>query len=686
MALAQPTGLNVQTLQEPLITFEQQVEDLIPARTLITFNQVVDDSATLVPARELIRFTQVVDDSAEILPARELIAFQQVVDDDAELIPARTLITFEQRVRELTVIPARTLITFRQQVEEVIPARTLIRFRQAVRGPGPVQPLRIYLDGQDITARCLHRRVVITAGEGENRTAEVSYLPPQGAIDVPSFQGREIEITREQGGQIVALFSGVVSTPVYQLDQPRHIRLRCSDLRSERLGREDQRRLQNLTGGLYSPIVQRDDASGEEWVRELMRGVSGSLDYTGAGTLRYSPWGTGTPTHSLQAGQIHYLSNSLQFSERDQIVNTIKARLEYRYFQRNTFVHEVELKVPTLGEQGYRNGAWVSGTIGQLPAPFVQLEDGTWVSQTLPAAESLRNAGNVSGWHLMEFQPIELPPNGWYTGGVSTGGSAKTSYWASPEARAIRKMGADYRLERYISQPKREVYEVEISAPQSIEQYGEIEGRESRVATESRVDPSVFEERGCVIVQNADDRRAEVELALEVLQRIARREILQAHRQNEVNIRYRPKTGRPGHLELLPVEIGQTVSVTTPEMIVTGQVTGFQHVEQFADRWTDVSLAVSQVNSTLSVTEDWTLPAPPASYKLSELAQPTMTPDCPLPADQEQVEGVSRIEPDGTVYVVAPAIGRGQVDEIIGTRKRTYAVEIPRDQFQVEVP
>ncbi|SDO73048.1 hypothetical protein SAMN04487957_110150 [Halomonas shengliensis] len=668
MALAQPTGLQVQTLQEPLITFEQQVEEVIPARTLITFNQVVDDSATLVPARELIGFTQVVDDSAEIIPARELITFQQVVDDDAELIPARTLITFEQRVRELTVIPARTLITFRQQVEEVIPARTLIRFRQAVRGPGATQPLRIYLDGQDITGRCLHSRVTINAGEGDNRTAELSYLPPQGVIDVPSFQGRVIEITREQGGQVVALFSGVVDEPVYQLDQPRNIRLRCSDLRSERLGREPQSRLQTLTGGLYSPIVQREDATGEEWVRELMRGVSGSLDYTGSGALRYSPWGTGTPAHSLQAGQIHYLSNSLQFSKRDQIVNRITARLEYRYYQRNTFTHTVDLEMD-------RAESGVGGTIGVLPAP----------GHTIPTKDALLSAiESVSGWRPMEvaFKPIAA--DGWYK--YSAADTNKTAWTVNPVVRELRAMGVDASLERYISQPKRETYELTIEAPQSIAQYGEIDGRELRVSAETRVDPAVFEERGCVITADPDDRRADVNLALQVLQRIAAKEIRGAHRQNQVNLRYKPKTGRPGHQEWLPLEIGQTVSVTTPEMDVTGQVTAFQHVESSGDRWTDFSLAISQVNSAISVTEDWSLPAPPATYKLSELAQPTMTPDCPLPVDEQQVQGVSRIEPDGTVYVVAPAIGRGQVDEIIGTRTHTYNVDIPKDLFQVEVP
>src|SRR5690554_3665215 len=110
MALAQPTNLQVQTL-EPLVEFEQKVEPVVAAQTLVTFNQVIDDSASLAPREALITFSQMVDDSASI-------------------IPAQTLIVFEQAFTTYTEHPADTLIEFKQKVERVAPQRPLITFQQ----------------------------------------------------------------------------------------------------------------------------------------------------------------------------------------------------------------------------------------------------------------------------------------------------------------------------------------------------------------------------------------------------------------------------------------------------------------------------------------------------------------------------------------------------------------------------
>lgn len=641
MALAQPTGLTAQTLQAPLITFEQQVEEVIPAGTLITF--------------------------------------QQVVDDDAAVVPARTLITFQQRVRTLSLIPAQTLITFRQHVEEHIPARPLIRFRQSVLSDqvAAESPTRVYLDGQDVTGR-IAPGWSITAGEGAERIATVTYRPPSGPLDIPGFQGRPLEIRRQQDGQLVALFSGVVSVPTYDR-YARTLTLRGGDLRSERLAREDHDHLQRLTGGLYSKIAQREDAEGQQWVRELMRTVTGSLEYTGAGALRFRPWAVGAPRYTLQPGQLHYREIKLAFADRDELVNRVGVSLEYRYFQRNTISHEVSLAVQT---SDYCKLA------GCLPAQQITV-DGQTFEQRQPTRQALRQAAESLGdWHIASLAYIDLPPDGWYRPNSDV--TRKVAWGVTDLWRETHALGADYLLERYISQPRREQYELSVEAPQSIDQYGAIDGDRLSAAAETRIDGSVFEQRGCVIVANADDRRAEVELALQSLQAQARRTILEAHRKNEARFRFKPKRGRAGHRQLLPVEIGDTLQAVSAEVAVTGVVTGFTHQQDAKTGavWTDIILAVSRVSSAQSVTEDWSLPAPPVKYALNDDSQALpATPDCPAPVDEAVSEsGVSELKPDGTVIIVTPSVDRSQVDEIIGTRRQTYPVSIPNDPFAVEVP
>ncbi|WP_299231731.1 hypothetical protein [uncultured Halomonas sp.] len=666
MALSKPTNLQVQTL-EPLVGVAQSVERYVAAGPLVPVHQYIDDTASLAPAVR-IGITQLVDDSAVIRPAGTLVGVTQLVDDSATLRPAATLATLEQEVVTYSDQPASTLVAINQAVERHASAQALVSLRQVVHSVAQAAEITtlILLDGQDITARCAPA-FDVQASEGDNRTAQIIYRPPSGPISITGYQGRPVEIQRKIAGTWVTLFTGWVDVPTYRRDT-RTLQLACSDLRSERLGRESRDRLKRLTGGVYSNIAQREDAEGEQWVRELLKTVEGSLDYTGSGSLRYRPWAIGTPRYTLTADKIHHREINLEFATRSEIVNRVTGVLEYRYYRRNTFEHSV-----TLGMRRSYNGAIGSQT-GQLPHPGAKI----------PSRSDMRAAAEgVSGWHLVSFVVSGLPPNGWYKTGVKP--SDKTSWYANEGARANYGMGFSATIARYISQPKRERYEIKVEAPESIDQFGEIAGSAMRLAAETRVDPSIFEERGCVIVANPDDRRGDVDQAITAMQRMAAKEIRSGHRKNHASFRYKPRGG-----DLLPVEIGDTIAVSNSEISATGYVTELRHVvTAHGDRYTDVRLSISRVDSSQSVSEDWSLPAPPSGYRLTPAPDNQLeTPSCPIPEveGQDTEQGESRIEDNGSVYVVAPSIGREHVDEIIGTRKHTYPVKIPRNQFEVEVP
>ncbi len=664
MALAQPTGLQVQEL-EPFASIEQEV-----------WRYVVGDCDLLTEAGD-----ELLTESGDSLAAEPctvpLIGVTQYVGDNATLVPAYTLATLDQTTENYSDLPRQVLIGITQDVERYVSSRTLLRARQYVLSPATAAEPQTFVvvGGVDVTDQT-SRDLRITASEGDNRTASVRLVKlAKGPLDVPAYQGQAVEITRLINGAPVVLFTGYVERPTYNRDS-RSLLLECSDLRNERLGKEDRDQLKAMTGGLFSSITQRDDATGSDWVAELMKTVPGSLDYTSAGVLRYSPWAVGTPAHVLQGNQVHYREVDLEFSTRSEIVNTVSASLEYRYFQRNTLSHAVSLSVET------NNYCKLAGC---LPATQVEDENGDLVPQILPTKNALRSAAeSVSGWSVGALSYIELPPDGWYRNGSDV--TQKRAWGASELIRSTRAMGADVTLERYISQPKRESYDITVTAPQSVDQYGEIEGGDMRFAIETRVDPSIFEERGCTVTPDADDRRADVEQAITIVQRMAEKQILASHRQNYAGIRFKPGNNSGDTRGLLPVEIGQTIELVDDEVSCIGTVTEFQHAVSGGDYWTDIKLAVSRVESAVSVTEDWTLPAAPTKYALNSDSQALPeTPDCPAPAGEVQVEGDSRIEPDGTVIIVAPSIDRSLVDEIQGTREHTYSVAIPIDQLQVEV-
>lgn len=659
MALAQPTNLLVQDLNT-ILSVSQDVERHNNTDVLIA------ESGDIL----------ITESGAEIASEHlTFVQFTQLVDDSARLNEGGTLITLDQSVIFFRDNAAQTLITMSQDVERHNGSETLVSFRQIVQAQAPRNPTYVFLDGADIYDQCIPE-IEVTASEGSNRTATVVIRPNPGSIDIPSFQGRNITILREISGALTTLFVGKVDVPRYDRYQ-KTLRLRCSDLRNERIGKENRDALKRITGGLFSSITQRDDAVGESWVNELMKTVPGSLDYTSSGALRYSPWAVGTPVHTLQGNKIHYKEVELDFSTRSEIINSVSATLEYRYFQRNTISHAVSVEAQRTE---------YCKLAGCTPANRVEDEDGNLVPQILPTKNAILSAASsVSGWSVIDLEYIPLPPDGWYR--RTSDVTQKIAYGASEVIRSTRAMGANITLERYISQPKRETYSLSITAPQSIDQYGEVEGGDMRFAIETRVDPSIFEERGCTIITNADDRRSDAETAITISQRMGERIILESHRQNHASVRYKPANGVTGERNLLPVEIGQTVELVDDEISAIGKVTEFQHVVSGDDSWTDIKLAVSRVDSNITVTEDWSLPAAPTKYALNDDSKLKLeTPDCPAPTGEAEVEGDSRIEPDGTVIIVTPSIDRAKVDEIQGARDKAYTIAIPVNPFEVEVP
>lgn len=647
MPLAQPTNLQVKEL-EPFATLEQNVSRENPGGVFATLKQ-----------------------HTGLLRANSGGPFA----------------TLEQTVTFLRENPGGVFATFEQTVSRTNAGGVFARLRQTVQSPTPATALQrhtlIYLDDEDITRRC-SIVYAVTASAGDNRTATVTYQPPSGPINIPSFQGREIEIHRRIQGVWQPIFVGKVDVPTYNRDS-RTLQLRCTDLRNERIAKEDQAHLKTLTGGLYSNVTQREEATGREWVRELMKTVEGSLDYTGAGALRYRPWAITTPRYALEPGDIHYREIDMTFATRSEIVNRVKIDVGFRWFKRRTLTASVGASVA-------RGGLCSRGEC--LPAR----------GQSLPTREAaLQAAYNINNWQVTGVAAGTPPPSGWYKQANPL--AQPVAYISSETFQQTYATSVSASLIRWVSQGQRWTDAITIEAPQSVDQFGAIDGSEMSFSVDTATDPGVFEESGCY-TKPEQDRIADRNLAIEIAQRMAAKQIRASHRQNYASFRYKPKTGRAGAWQLLAVEIGDTLSVTSDEITVTGWVSEFTHQNtNKGDTWTDIRLAVSRVDSAVEVTESLTVPAVGTPNKLNKRAleaEPTACGggeaagetenlfDLPGLGDFNGVAGDgtnrSEIAMDGSITLVAPAIPADKTDELVGESSVTYSIAIPVNTFTVEVP
>ena len=351
----------------------------------------------------------------------------------------------------------------------------------------------------------------------------------------------------------------------------------------------------------------------------------------------------------------------MEFATRSEVVNKVSATVEYRWYIKHTFSAATGWSIPTsdlcrrdvcLPETGY----------------------------SMPTKESLKSrvGGTLGGWRITGVSAGSPPASGWYQRASPL--STPLGYVTAPWFRDKYAISASLSLVRWVSQAKRQVANIDVTAPESADQFGEINGSEMRFSLESYIDPGVFEQEGCSVGPD-NDRGGDFYTAKEAVKAMAKKEILTGHRRNYAALRYKPSSGRAGNAELLPVEIGDTISAASDEVTVSGFVTEFSHTETAdGDRWTDIRLAVSRVDSAVSVTEDWSLPAVPAVYSLNP--ETLVDNGCVSTAGESD----SSIDKSGKMTFTTPTISKGSTDELVGESSKAYPVTIPNDTFAVEVP
>lgn len=530
------------------------------------------------------------------------------------LDPDRRLATVRQDVRFRQIDPARRLCTFEQTSVMVDPARRLCTFRQQViaEGTQPYDPgnrppaAYVIINGVDVSSRTALDTVTVTHNEDQNSTAQVFvFFPHREEIFVPSFHGKSIKIMTHQirmdpTSPLITLFTGTIERARHE-HKRRGISFSCSDLRDERLGRESQQQLRQMTGAVFSSVTQKDDATGRDYVRELMRTAAGSLGYTRDGHLRYYSWGTtGKPVDFVvTSAEVSYNDLSTEFQTRSEVRNSVTITVQYRY----NLLRSVSTTVDAYKMRMLRIGGYSATTPEYDGRAFDR-------DQLMQKMESFGQ------WELIshEFYPLEQFTSYNYDGNRQP---VLDTLWG-PYGKKKYAQGITATLLRRVAQPVREEYTIKLTAPQSIDAYGEeVEGSSHSYAIDTEFDRKLWEEdykeankrdpdtsRAAVQAQ-ADNKRPELQQAFNAAYLIGKKELVASHRKNYCSwVRH----------DIDPRNLGDIVQLDHRIVQTTGQLVGLEYRIADGLRQTSYRVAVSYMDTSMQPpVENWAPPDRPAA-------------------------------------------------------------------------
>lgn len=522
-----------------------------------------------------------------------------------------------QDVQSRTVQPVGALV-LRQQVLKIQPAGQL-RLLQNVITPAQqhVPPCYVIINGQPFTGQVSIQDVSIGQTEDSNATASFfAFFAVDVEVFVPSFNGKPVQIYTHADSEpvlgsngiyrypkpspsnpLIQQFDGHVSTATH-VHERRGIQFTCNDRRARRLGKEVPDQLRALTGGVFNEITQDAEATGGDYVAELMKTVPGSLCYTRTGELRYYGWGVDgkAPDWVITNADVHYRNLQTEFADADRITNTVTIKLQYRWELLRSLYTTVDARKDRIVEKQ------VGGYTGR---------DFTIFSRDA----MIDRAQSLTPWETLSYSiyPATIVSAVWSTGSIR-----ETDIEIPAKALGFK---AD--LVRNIAQPVSEQYEITLRAPQSITAFGEeIPGSSYSWAVDVDYDESSWEDNfshrsaargqggyavddaGAIISTGTQtsgeplplDQRIAAERAEADNQRslladvftaavaIGRKDLISKHRQNYITWVMK---GR-----ILPGNIGDIVDLQTRVPSTVGQIVGITW--RFGDgiRETQIRIAI----------------------------------------------------------------------------------------------
>lgn len=521
--------------------------------------------------------------------------------------------------------------------------------------------VRVSLGGVDVTPRLLAQTVEIECEADMARVARFGLAPNGEPIDLAQsgVAAVEVDYLPPGGSEWHRLFTGRLAEQDIDLTT-RALTCTATDARTPDLDAMSAAEIEAITpGGMYSPAVHGEDLTGAALADARVSTLAADLDRSPTGAWRLTPWvASSSPQFVLRESALVDESLSVQLMRFADVLNRVELKFEYRY--------------PALRERWARLSWAYAACTGQFLVLGLQP---FWLTSA-----SIRSAAETGGWQV---QNLVAGP---YEGQLQT-----ASWW-----QRIR-----------YAQTVTEEYSLTVHAPLSVTAHGSRRVGERSASLEAQFDTaswaaatdgpvtlpsvSVATETVTAITDQSADGRTAANLAVSVLLRQARRDILASLRGGRVT----------ATLPLNPlIDLPHTLRIESAGLVAQGRVIRLRHELSGEDgrATTQVELAIYATPGGSTGADDLTPPTPPA------LPDPDLTgftaglggaialvgdpePDWDAPGFAVQYTltgdpGSTTIETVRSQFAVQlPAVPDADAQPVTLPLAATYSVTVPSDDF-----
>ena len=505
------------------------------------------------------------------------------------------------------------LVSVKQEIADTF-SGPLVKLSQYVR-PNAIQigshlertgwDAFLYIDGVEYSSSRITDQIKITRSENSAAQMQVTIIPPSGTFDPYDFLGKEIYLNVQDASGIHRMYTGIIDVPDIDLINKK-VLLKCSDRRSEQINSQLSAVVNNI--GYYSDLVFRDVKDTADELEKRLSTTPYTVDFDVYGNYTLTPWlPKATADYSIGADSIYYREPRVEILSRADIVNKITISLEYRYERLHHTERHFCWESPINSNYYYLLKYAYSMTKKDLVLNAIDAAG--WPLKGEVDFTDIWESGNynVDGyniiWSTIDYEysmiPIKDEKNkqvydsdgkpvyqAWYTGATSYTG--------------VYCMKAEWDATIRWAQTITENYTLVVQAPQSQNQFGDVEQSESFSVSDPTnssdwEDYTAYYDLGLGDSFNIDQdtTRSEFNLAAITLLNKAKTTILDSHRDTKVSLQ----------VPLFPdVDLKHTLNVSSTTISAKGKVYSIDHVldATTGDCYTDITMSLYRAQGSQS--------------------------------------------------------------------------------------
>lgn len=464
----------------------------------------------------------------------------------------------------------------------------------------------LFVGNTQITRDMIAQNVIIRKSEGQNSTIEFRVIIDDPVSFITSIYDGASQVVFDyaQNGVVTRMITALVDSP--QIDMlNKLVIIKCSNQRSELI---NQKMASLISGiGIYSDKVFGEFNDIKSQLDMRLKTTPTAVDFDSYNNVLITPWNAkSTPDFTLTDSDTYRRTPDIDWQNRGDIVNSVSITLDYK---RTRLYHT------------QRNFSWTASYFGNPNDYAANL-------YTSPTVTMINSAIKDASWKKVgdgSYTAVYTLVNNWfgltYTPNVLTltdtnnntvtdlKGDILYSKIAVPSVETINVMQASWSAAIHFSQFIQESYTLSLTAPQSINQNGQVTQNNSYEYADD-YDATIWEEYAKAVpvpagaVQSGTNYYLDIaELipgtlnqALKTCLNLGKTSILATHRNTQVTVQSK----------LIPnLELSHTVELDTDLVQCRGKVVEIEHVFNLnsGDTSTKVVIALSRVEgNTISET------------------------------------------------------------------------------------